>query len=252
MVTLYAQDTARLMFRYPQYKDIMWCVCIEGFKSEYVPESKQLSIPKYSDGAMKAVVRFVEGIPESDIVFILSDKLSIQLAVVAAFIDPPNLSEMVNEQLGNVGIYQAVKNYRYEGTAAAQVTSHFTNNGRTPEQILDADMRKKAEEILGGTSETRFMQITDDFDFEEASVHQIKLGEDCYALHILDRFSADRSLLGYLQKHFVSAYAHFSQIWGDDAVIYVVSDSDKDASRKVLDYMFANPGKRIPEELLKE
>ena len=44
----------------------------------------------------------------------------------------------------------------------------------------------------------------------------------------------------------------YAQVWGDDAVIYVVSDSDKDASCKVLDYMFANPGKRIPEELLKE
>lgn len=43
----------------------------------------------------------------------------------------------------------------------------------------------------------------------------------------------------------------YAQVGGDNAVIYVVSDSNKDASRKVLDYVFANPGKRIPKELLK-
>lgn len=40
----------------------------------------------------------------------------------------------------------------------------------------------------------------------------------------------------------------YAQVGGDNAV---VSDSNKDASHKVLDYMFENPGKRIPEELLK-
>ena len=43
----------------------------------------------------------------------------------------------------------------------------------------------------------------------------------------------------------------YAQVGGDNAVIYVVSDSNKDASHKFLDYVFANPGKRIPEELLK-
>lgn len=34
-----------------------------------------------------------------------------------------------------------------------------------------------------------------------------------------------------------------AQVWGDNAVIYVVSDSNKDALHKVLDYMFTDSGK---------
>ena len=257
MIYMNNPDLLQRFYKAGMYQDHLYCISVAGFKSEYILDRHQLSVPVLNVTTANRIVDFVAQLGEEDMCFISSQDFGLELAVVAAWTRPANLSSYVSPLLKNEFYYGYMRdaiqasgrqfktapeaNIQNEVTTELFAAEPFESRTVTVERNLDPELTLAPPEIPEDL-DARFDAIWKDFQIDGSLMDRVRIAPDLYYILFYKNHLYTKEMQQYLKERFCWIKEYLPDIWSYDSILVYLSDQPHPIPRRMSEWIVDHPG----------